>query len=99
MTALTAPNPGLIPATAAARFIGSVFDIHNRRLLRSVSVQPIFNALIAVRPNSPIMERTIKNIKVWYSDRARQVGPNKQGLLGPDSMAKSVAEMVQEDCP
>jgi len=43
------------------------------------------------------MERTIKNIKLWYADHARQEAP--QGLLGPMAMAKSLAEMVQEDCP
>jgi len=57
-----------------------------------VSIQPILNALIAVRPKSPIMERTMKNIKDWYAG-------SRQGLLGPMAMAKALAEIVREDCP
>lgn len=89
MTALTAHGPWetVQPATVAAKLPTG----------RAVSIQPILNALIAVQPRSSIMEKTIKNIKVWYADQTGQEAT--QGLLGPTAMAKSVAEMIQEDCP
>jgi len=84
MTALVAQGPWLTVQATAKLSTG-----------RSVSIQPILNALIAVQPKSSIMERTIKNIKAWYKNKASQ----ERGLLGPMAMAESLAEMVQEDCP
>lgn len=85
MTAFTAQPPyiGYVQPIKVGAQLGGGYQVFT---------QPVLNALIAVRPNSTVMERTIKHIKNWYTNE-------REGLLGPLSMAKAVGETVQEKCP
>jgi len=85
MTAFIAPGPWIAPGhpISLTAKLGSGSQ---------VSIQPILNAMIAVRPKSPVMEKTLKHIRAWYKG-------NREGLLGPLAMAKAIGELVQNDCP
>lgn len=52
----------------------------------------ILNALIAVRPNSPVMLETMSKLKQWYADL-------RKGLPGPVVMAEALSSMMLQQCP
>jgi len=52
----------------------------------------ILNALIAVKPNSSVMRETMANIREWYKG-------DRQGLLGPSTMAAAIATDMEQNCP
>jgi len=52
----------------------------------------ILNALLAVRPNSPVMEGTMIKIREYYAS-------GRNGLLGPLTMMDALVEVSQHNCP
>merc|ERR1740117_2399519 len=52
----------------------------------------ILNALIAVKPNSSVMSETMANIRDWYKG-------NREGLLGPSTMAAAITNAMDRNCP
>jgi hypothetical protein len=65
-----------------------------RKNEKGTAIRPILNALIAVRPESHIMKRTMKYIRKSYEDD--QEPPS---LLGPIAMELALRETVHRDCP
>jgi hypothetical protein len=59
---------------------------------RQISGKVVLNALIAVRPGSPVMKETMTRLRWWYS------GPRK-GLPGPVVMREAIEEMIKKGCP
>jgi len=56
--------------------------------------RPILNALIAVRPKSPVMERTMEFILKAYAKHEKL-----PALLGPTAMGEALRETVHQGCP
>lgn len=56
--------------------------------------RPILNALIAVRPKSLVMKRTMKFILKAYAKHNKL-----PALLGPTAMGEALRETVHQDCP
>jgi hypothetical protein len=53
----------------------------------------VLNALIAVRPSSPVMDETLDKLRRWYAMGSHQ------GLPGPMAMAGAISGIVERYCP
>lgn len=54
----------------------------------------ILNALIAVVPGSPVMQKALEEIRKWYNNKDIQTG-----LMGTQSMYRGLGDTVKEECP
>jgi len=54
----------------------------------------ILNALLAVVPGSPVMEKALDEMKTWFKDRSAQTG-----LMGTLSTYRAFGNTIKENCP